>query len=38
MKETQYLVVVYANVVATEEHNDVLKSEDLIGTTEYLTL
>jgi len=38
MKEIKYLVVLYANVVITDEHKDVIKSEDLIGTTEYVTL
>jgi len=38
MKETKYLVVLYANVVITEWRNDVVESEDLICTTEYLTL
>jgi hypothetical protein len=38
MKRTEYFVSLYTNVVLTEECNVMVKSQELIGTTEYLTL
>jgi hypothetical protein len=38
MKWTTHFVSMCANVVITEEPNVLVKSEELIGTTEYLTL
>jgi hypothetical protein len=38
MKGTEYFVSLQTNVVITEEYNIMVNSEELIGTTEYLTL
>jgi hypothetical protein len=38
MKGTEYFVSLQTNVVITEEYNVVVNSDELIGTTEYLTL
>jgi len=38
MKGTGYFMSLQTNVVITEEYNVVVKSEELFGTTEYLTL
>jgi hypothetical protein len=38
MKETEYFVSLQTNVVTTEGYNVTVNSEELIGTTEYLTL
>ena len=38
MKGTEYFVSLQANVLVTEECNVMVNSEELIGTTEYLTL
>jgi len=38
MKGTEYFVSLWTSVVITEEYNVVVKSEELIGTTAYLTL
>jgi hypothetical protein len=38
MKGTEYFVSLQTNVVITEECNVIASSEELIGTTEYLTL
>jgi hypothetical protein len=36
-KGPEYFVSLYASVVLTEEYNVMINSEQLIGTTEYLT-
>jgi hypothetical protein len=38
MKGAEYFLSLYTSVVLTEEYHVTLNSEDLIGTTEYLTL
>jgi hypothetical protein len=38
MKGTKYCVSLETSVVITEEYNVMVGSEELIGTTEYLTL
>jgi hypothetical protein len=38
MKGAEYFVSLYASVVITEQNNVMVNSEELIGTTEYLTL
>jgi hypothetical protein len=38
MKEIEYFVSLYTSVVITKGCNVVANSEELIGTTEYLTL
>jgi hypothetical protein len=38
MKGIEYFMSLKTNVVLTEEYNVIGNSEDLIGTTEYLTL
>jgi hypothetical protein len=38
MKGTEYFVSLKTSVVITEEYDVMLNSEELIGTTEYLTL
>jgi hypothetical protein len=38
MKRTEYCVSLYTNVVITEGYNIMANSEELIGTTDYLTL
>jgi hypothetical protein len=38
MKGTEYFVTLQTSVVLTEEYNVTVNSEELIGTTEYLTL
>jgi hypothetical protein len=38
MKGTEYFVSLWTSVVITEEYNVMINSEELIGTTEYLTL
>jgi hypothetical protein len=37
MKGTEYFVSLQKSVVITEEYNVMVNSEELIGTTEYLT-
>jgi len=38
MKGTEYFVSLQTGVVLTEEYNIMVKTEELIGTTEYLTI
>jgi hypothetical protein len=38
MTGTEYFVSLYTSVVITEEYNVMVNSEELIGTTEYLTV
>ena len=38
MKGTEYFVSLQSNVVITEEYNVMVNSEELIGTTECVTL
>jgi hypothetical protein len=38
MKATEYFVSLQTSVVITEEYNVMVNSEELIGSTEYLTL
>jgi hypothetical protein len=38
MKGTEYIVSLKTSVVITEQHIVMVNSEELIGTTEYLTL
>jgi hypothetical protein len=38
IKGTEYFVSLQTHVVLTKEYNTVVNSEELIGTTEYLTL
>jgi hypothetical protein len=38
MQGTEYFVSLKMNVVLTEKHNVMVKNEELIGTTESLTL
>jgi hypothetical protein len=38
MKGTEYFVSLQTSVVITEEYNIMVNSEELIGTTDYLTL
>jgi len=38
MKRTEYSVSLQTSVVLTEEYTVMVKSEELIGTTEYLAL
>jgi hypothetical protein len=38
MKGTEYLVSLQTSVVITEEYNVTVNSEELIGTTEHVTL
>jgi hypothetical protein len=38
MKGTEYFVSLSTSVVITEEYNVMVNSEELIGTTEYLTV
>jgi len=38
MTGTEYLVSLQMSVALTEEYNVMVNSENLIGTTEYLTL
>jgi hypothetical protein len=38
MKGTEYFVSLYTSVVVTDVYNVMVNSEELIGTTEYLTL
>jgi hypothetical protein len=38
LKGTEYFVSFYTSVFITKEYNTVVKSEELIGTTEYPTL
>jgi hypothetical protein len=38
MKGTKYFVSLKTSVVITEEHNVMVNSEELTGSTEYLTL
>jgi hypothetical protein len=37
MKGAKHFVVLYTSVVITEKYNVMVNSEQLIGTTEYLT-
>ena len=38
MKGTEYFVSSLTSVVITEEYNIIVNSDELVGTTEYLTL
>jgi hypothetical protein len=38
MKETEYFVSLKMSVVITEEYYVLVNSEELIGTTEYMTV
>ena len=38
MKGTEYFVSLQTSVVLNEEYNVIVNSEELVGTTEYLTL
>jgi hypothetical protein len=38
MKGTEYFLLLQMSVVITKEYNVMVNSEELIGTTEYLTL
>ena len=38
MKGTEYFVSLLTSVVITEEYNIMVNSDELVGTTEYLTL
>jgi hypothetical protein len=38
MKETEYIVPLETSVVVTEEYNIMVNRNELIGSTEYLTL
>ena len=38
MKETEYIVSLQTCVVITDEYNVMVNSEELIGTTDYLTV
>jgi hypothetical protein len=38
VKGTEYVLSLYTSVVLTEEYNVEINGEELIGTTEYLTL
>jgi hypothetical protein len=38
MKGTEYFVSLQANVVVTEDYNVMVSSEELIGTTAFLTV
>jgi hypothetical protein len=38
MKGTEYFVSLQTSVVITEQHNVMVNSEELIGTTEYLAV
>jgi hypothetical protein len=37
MRGNEYFVLLLTSTVQTEEYNVIVKSEELIGTTEYLT-
>ena len=38
MKGTENFVSLHVNIILTKQCNDMVNSEELIGTTEYLTL
>jgi len=38
MKRTEYFVSLRTSIILTKEYNVMVNSEELIGTTEYLTL
>jgi hypothetical protein len=38
MKDTEYFVSLWTGVVKTDENNVMVNGEELIGTTEYLTV